>query len=56
MDILNNIWTAISTPNEGLLNFLLIFLVFFLEAPLTFSLINNIFKLNASKIQRIIYI
>ena len=56
MDILNNIWTAISTPNEGLLNFLLIFLVFFLEAPLTFSLINNIFKLNASKIQRIVYI
>lgn len=56
MDILNNIWTAISTPNEGLINFLFIFLIFFLEAPLTFSLINNIFKLNASKIQRIIYI
>ena len=24
MEVLNNIWTAISTPNEGLLNILLV--------------------------------
>lgn len=56
MDILNNIWTAISTPNEELLNVLLSFLVFFLEAPLTILLINNLFKLHASRTQKLIYV
>ena len=56
MDILNSIWTAISTPNEGLINILSIFFMIFLEAPLTFSLISNLFNVNCSIKKKIIYI
>ena len=56
MDILNNIWTAISTPNEGLLNILFIPLALFIENPLAFSLICNVFNINYTKKQRYIYI
>ena len=44
MDILNSIWSAISTPNEGLVNICFAFLIIFVEAPLSFSLINNVFE------------
>lgn len=56
MDILNNLWTAISTPNEELISLLNIPLALFLEMPLSFSLIANVFKVNYSKKQRYIYI
>lgn len=53
MEILNNIWTAISTPNENLLSILSIPLLFFIEMPLSFSLICNIFKISYTKKQNI---
>lgn len=56
MDILNNIWVAISTPNEGLLSILSIPLLFLLEMPLSFLLISNTFKINYTRKQQIIYI
>lgn len=56
MDILNSIWTAISTPNEELLNILFIPMVFLLESPLSFSLISNVFNIDFNKKQKIIYI
>ena len=55
MDILNNIWTAISTPNEKLVTFIC-FLLLFIEAPLSFSLIKNIFNIKCIKKQKIIYV
>ena len=51
MDILNSIWTAISTPNEGLIKVIYV-LVLFIEVPLSFSLINNAFNLNCTKKQK----
>lgn len=56
MDILNNIWTAISTPNEGLISLLSIPLLFLIEMPLSFSLITNVFKVRYTKKQQLIYI
>lgn len=56
MDILNNIWTAISTPNEGLINICFVFLNIFIEAPLTFYLIRNAFNITCNKIKKYIYI
>ena len=56
MDILNNIWTAVSTPNEGLIKIFLAFLAIFIEVPLTFSLIKNVFKIICSKKQKYIYL
>ena len=34
MELLNNVWTALSTPNEELLNIFAIILVFLVEIPL----------------------
>ena len=51
MNILNNIWIAISTPNEALSKiFCVLFL--FIEAPLSFALINN----SCTKKQKYTYI
>lgn len=56
MDILSSVWNSISTPNEILLNILSIPLLFFIEIPLTFSLISNIFTISYSKKQQYTYI
>lgn len=56
MDILNNIWTAISTPNEGLMGILNIPLAFFIEMPLSFLLISTVFNINYTRKQKYIYI
>ena len=56
MDILNSIWSVISTPNEELIKLFSIPLLMFIEAPLTFSLISNVFNIKFSKNQRNIYI
>lgn len=56
MEFLNNIWTAISTPNETLITLLSIPLLIFIEAPLTFYLISNFFNIKFSKKQAFIYI
>lgn len=56
MDILNNIWTAISTPNIDLINLIFIPMAFLFESPLSFSLISNIFNIDFNKKQKLIYI
>ncbi len=56
MNILNNIWIAISTPNPSLLSILNIPLALFIEIPLSFSLISNLFKFEYKKWQRYLYI
>lgn len=48
MNILNNLWLAISTPNEELISILSIPLLIFIEAPLNFLLISNIFNIKFS--------
>lgn len=55
MNILNNLWIAISTPNEELVRIICVFLLF-IEAPLSFSLINNVFNLSCTKKQKYLYI
>ena len=55
MNILNNLWLAISTPNEELIRIICVFLLF-IEAPLSFSLINNVFNLSCTKKQKYLYI
>ncbi len=56
MDILNNVWTAISTPNIILVNICIAFLILIIEAPLSISLIGNVFNFKFSKVQKITYI
>lgn len=55
MNILNNLWLAISTPNEELVKIVCVFLLF-IETPLSFSLINNVFNLSCTKKQKYLYI
>lgn len=54
-EFLNNIWVALSTPNEGLIK-ALSFPLQFIEAPLTLYLIIAVFNLQNSKKQNITYI
>ena len=56
MDILNNIWNVISTPNMDLINIIFIFLITIIEAPLTFFFLSTVFKFNYSKKQKYTYI
>lgn len=55
MEILNNIWMALNTPNEGLLNFLSIPLTF-MENFLIMYLFVAILNINSTKNQKYIYI
>ena len=55
MELLNNLWIALSTPNENLLNIITI-PFFLLEAFLMLSLFTSILNIRASKKQKIIYI
>ena len=56
MELLNNVWTALSTPNEELLNIFAIILVFLVEIPLTFGLIITVFNLEYTKKKALIFI
>lgn len=56
MDLLNNIWIAISSPNEFLIQFIFIFLIIFIENPLSLYLISFFFDLDISRNQKLIYI
>ncbi len=56
MNILNNLWLAVSTPNETLVKICISFLILFIEAPLTFSLISNTFYIKFTKTQKYLYI
>lgn len=55
MEVLNNIWIAISTPNEGLVNILLI-PAGIIENYLMLSLFSNILNIESSRNQKLIYI
>lgn len=55
MEILNNIWMALSTPNEGLLNFLYVPLTL-IENFLIMNLFLAIFKINSTKKQKLLYV
>lgn len=55
MEILNNIWTAISTPNEELVNILLIPFGF-LEVYLSLLLFSSILNIKASSKKKIFYV
>lgn len=53
-EIFNNIWLALSSPNECLVNIITIPL-FFVEAIITMHLFLNVLGLNSIKTQRILY-
>lgn len=55
MEVLNNIWIAISTPNEGLVNILMT-LATFVEAILIMFLFTSLLNIKPSKKQKITYI
>ena len=55
MEVLNNIWIAISTPNEGLVNILMT-LATFVEAILIMFLFTSLLNIKPSKKQKIAYI
>lgn len=55
MEILNNIWTAISTPNEQLVNILLL-PICFIESFLIFLLSNSIFNISNNKNKILLYV
>lgn len=55
MEILNNIWTALSTPNEGLLNILYIPLTF-LENFISMQLFFTIFNISSIRKKKLIYV
>ena len=55
MEVLNNIWIAISTPNEGLINILMT-LATFVEAILIMFIFNSLLNIKPSKKQKITYI
>ena len=56
MDMLNNIWIAISTPNELIINIYSKYIGTFIEAGLSLYLIKNLFGINATKKQNLLYI
>ena len=55
MEILNNIWNAISTPNDTIINIMLVFGVF-IESFLILLLFMAILKLSVNVKTQIIYI
>ena len=56
MEILNNIWIALSTPNEQLLKWMSIIILPLIEMPLTMYMFIYSLKLFVSKKQKLIYI
>ena len=56
MNILNNLWLAISTPNEILVNICVSLLIIFIETPVSFMLVTTIFNIQYTKRQKWIYI
>lgn len=55
MGILNNLWMAISTPNEILINVIL-FIGIFIENFLAMKLFISLLKMKFSKLQQVIYL
>lgn len=54
MEVLNNIWIAISTPNEGLVNILMT-LATFVEAILLMFLYTSLLNIKSNRKQKLIY-
>ena len=55
MELLNNIWNAISTPNQGLINIIMIFATF-IEAILMLNIFTFMLKLSTSRKEKLLYI
>ena len=55
MELLNNLWIAISTPNEELINIIAIPLLF-AEIYLMLSLSTSILNVSSSRKEKIVYI
>lgn len=55
MELLNNIWNTLSTPNEGLMN-IIMGLGSFMEAILSFLVFTALLNISSSHKQKIIYI
>ena len=55
MEVLNNIWTAISTPNEGLVN-IVVSLITFIEYFLVMTLFLTILNIKATIKQKTLYV
>ena len=55
MEVLNNIWIAISTPNEGLVN-ILVMPLFLLENYLTLLLFSSILNVSSDRKSKLMYI
>ena len=56
MSVLNNIWLALSTPNELLMNISMAFLAIIFEAPISLYLISSLFDIKYTKKQSLLYI
>ena len=56
MEVLNNVWTALTTPNEGLINVSSIFILFFIETPLVMYMFIYALNITASKKQKIYFV
>ena len=56
MNVLNNIWLALSTPNETLISIFSIPFIFLIEMPLSFYLICNLLNIQYTKKAKYIYI
>ena len=54
MEFLNNIWIAVSTPNEKLIK--LFSPLVFIEIPLSFYLISSVLNLNVTRKNKWLYI
>lgn len=55
MEILNNIWLALSTPNEGLMNTIMLFMGIF-ENILTMFIFLELFTIKSNKKQKLLYV
>ena len=56
MEILNNVWTALTTENEGLIKISSVFILPFIELPLIMYMFMYILNINATRKQKILYI
>ena len=56
MEILNNVWTALTTPNEKLINISSVLCLFFIESPLVMYMFMYSLDIKGSKKQKIAFI
>ena len=56
MEVLNNVWTALTTPNEGLINVSSIPIICFIELPLIMYMFIYFLNISANKYKKFMYI